>query len=79
MQGGQWKGRRRRKTRFRRFRWERLALAVACVGMIVFALVEIIGYGTSLTAYDGQPGGTQMTIRYARQLGIQVCCIKPVL
>ena len=45
MQGGQWKGRRRRKTRFRRFRWERLALAVACVGMIVFALVEIIGYG----------------------------------
>ena len=32
-----------------------------------------------LAAYDGQPGGTQMTIQYARQAGIQVCCIKPVL
>ena len=32
-----------------------------------------------LAAYDGQPGGTEMTIRYAKQMGIQVCCIKPVL
>ncbi len=32
-----------------------------------------------LAAYDGQPGGTEMTIRYARQMGIQVCCIKPVI
>ena len=31
-----------------------------------------------LAAYDGQPGGTQMTVRYARQMGIQVCCIPPV-
>ena len=31
-----------------------------------------------LAAYDGQPGGTEMTIRYAKQMGIQVCCIKPV-
>ena len=30
-----------------------------------------------LAAYDGQPGGTEMTIRYARQMGIQVCCIPP--
>ena len=32
-----------------------------------------------LAAYDGQPGGTQMTIQYAKQTGIQVCCIKPVV
>ena len=32
-----------------------------------------------LAAYDGQPGGTQMTVKYARQMGIQVCCIKPVI
>jgi len=32
-----------------------------------------------LAAYDGQPGGTEMTIRYAKQMGIQVCCIKPSL
>ena len=31
-----------------------------------------------LAAYDGQPGGTEMTIRYARQMGIQVCTIPPV-
>ena len=30
-----------------------------------------------LAAYDGQPGGTEMTIRYAKQMGIQVCCISP--
>ena len=32
-----------------------------------------------LAAYDGQPGGTEMTIRYAKQMGIQVCCIKPII
>lgn len=32
-----------------------------------------------LAAYDGQPGGTQMTVRYARQMGIQVCTIPPVV
>ena len=32
-----------------------------------------------LAAFDGQPGGTEMTIRYARQQGIQVCCIRPVV
>ena len=32
-----------------------------------------------LTAYDGQPGGTQMTIQYAKQTGIRVCCIKPIV
>lgn len=31
-----------------------------------------------LAAYDGQPGGTQMTVQYAKKMGIQVCCIKPV-
>ena len=30
-----------------------------------------------LAAYDGQPGGTQMTVQYAKQMGIQVCCIRP--
>ncbi len=30
-----------------------------------------------LAAYDGQPGGTQMTVQYARQMGVQVCCIRP--
>ena len=32
-----------------------------------------------LAAFDGQPGGTEMTIRYARQKGIQVCYIRPVI
>lgn len=32
-----------------------------------------------LAAYDGQPGGTQMTVKYAAQMGIQVCCIRPVV
>lgn len=31
-----------------------------------------------LAAYDGQPGGTQMTVQYAKQMGIQVCTIPPV-
>ena len=44
MQGGEWKGR-RRPTRFRRFRWERLALIVFSAALIVFGLVKLIGYG----------------------------------
>lgn len=32
-----------------------------------------------LAAYDGQPGGTQMTVQYAKQMGIQVCCINPIV
>lgn len=32
-----------------------------------------------LAAYDGKPGGTQMTCNYARKIGIQVCEIRPVL
>ena len=32
-----------------------------------------------LAAYDGQPGGTQMTCDYARKCGVDVCLIKPVL
>lgn len=32
-----------------------------------------------LAAYDGQPGGTQMTCDYARKCGVGVCCIKPVV
>ena len=35
--------------------------------------------GKLLAAYDGQPGGTQMTVQYARQMGIQVCYIKPAV
>ena len=49
MQGGEWKGR-RRPTRFRRFRWERLALIVFSAALIVFGLVKLIGYGRDYTA-----------------------------
>ena len=49
MQGGEWKGR-RRPTRFRRFRWERLALIVFSTALIVFGLVKLIGYGRDYTA-----------------------------
>ena len=45
MQGGQWKGRRKRKTRFRRFRWGRAALIAVSAALVVFALVKFIGYG----------------------------------
>ncbi|MBR3016455.1 MAG: class B sortase [Clostridia bacterium] len=45
MQGSQWKGRRRRKTRYRRFRWGKALLVVISVGLVVFALVKLIGYG----------------------------------
>ena len=30
-----------------------------------------------LAAYDGQPGGTQMTCDYARKAGVPVCLIRP--
>ena len=32
-----------------------------------------------LAAYDGQPGGTQMTVKYAKKMGIQIYLIKPVI
>lgn len=32
-----------------------------------------------LAAYDGQPGGTQLTCNYARKAGIDVCKIPPVV
>ena len=32
-----------------------------------------------LAAYDGQPGGTAMTISYAKKVGVQVCIIRPVI
>lgn len=32
-----------------------------------------------LAAYDGQPGGTQMTCDYARKVGVPVCQIRPVV
>ena len=49
MQGGRWNGR-RRKNRFRRFRWSRLALLTVSAALIVFGLVKLIGYGTDLAA-----------------------------
>ena len=45
MQGGQWKGRRKRKTRFRRFPWVRAALIAVSAALALFALVKFIGYG----------------------------------
>ena len=50
MQGGEWKGR-RRPTRFRRFRWERLALIVFSAALIVFGLVKLIGYGRDYASF----------------------------
>ena len=44
MQDWQWKGRRRR-TRFRRHRWKRLALIAVSAVLIVFGLAKLIGYG----------------------------------
>lgn len=32
-----------------------------------------------LAAYDGQPGGTQMTCEYAKKMGVGVCKIPPVV
>ena len=49
MQGGEWKGR-RRPTRFRRFRRERLALIVLSAALIVFGLVKLIHYGADHAA-----------------------------
>ncbi len=31
-----------------------------------------------LACYDGQPGGTQHTIEYAKQAGVKVCIIPPI-
>ena len=45
MQGSQWNGRRRRKTRYRRSRWKGALLAAVSVGLAVFALVKLVGYG----------------------------------
>ncbi|MBR0228165.1 MAG: class B sortase [Clostridia bacterium] len=45
MQGGEWKGRRKRKTRFRRFPWVRAALIAVSAALALFALVKFIGYG----------------------------------
>ena len=49
MQGGQWNGRRRR-TRFQRFCWKRLALLAVSAALVVFGLVKLIGYGADLAA-----------------------------
>lgn len=32
-----------------------------------------------VAAYDGKPGGTQMTCEYARKCGVEVCCIRPMV
>ena len=32
-----------------------------------------------LAAYDGQPGGTQMTCDYAKKMGVRICKIPPVV
>ena len=45
MQGSQWNGRKWRKTRYRRFRWGKALLIAISVGLVVFALVKLIGYG----------------------------------
>lgn len=31
-----------------------------------------------LAVYDGQPGGTAMTVGYAREIGVAVECIRPM-
>ncbi|MBR5110597.1 MAG: class B sortase [Clostridia bacterium] len=45
MQGSQWNGRKRRKTRYRRFRWKGALLIVVSAAVVVFALVKLIEYG----------------------------------
>ena len=32
-----------------------------------------------LAVYDGQSGETQMTVKYAKQMGIQICLIPPAV
>lgn len=49
MQGGYWNGRRPR-GRFRRFRWDRLVLLAVSAALIVFGLVNLIGYGADLAS-----------------------------
>ena len=49
MQGWQWNGR-RRHARFRRFRWDRLALVILSAALIVFGIVKLTGYGADYEA-----------------------------
>ncbi len=49
MRGGQWKGR-RRHARFRRFRWDRLALVILFAALIVFGIAKLAGYGADYEA-----------------------------
>ena len=49
MQGWQWNGR-RRHARFRRFRWDRLALVILSAALIVFGIVKLAGYGADYAA-----------------------------
>lgn len=50
MQGGGWNGRKPRRVRYGRFRWERLALLAASAALIFFGLTKLIGYGRDLLA-----------------------------
>ena len=49
MQGWQWNGR-RRHARFRRFRWDRLALVILSAALIVFGIAKLAGYGADYAA-----------------------------
>lgn len=45
---------------------------------IVFILKYMVDHATHLLAvYDGQPGGTASTIRYARKKGLEITIIEP--
>ena len=48
MQHQRWNGRRRRRIRYRRFRWDRLALCAALLAVLVFSVVKLVGYGIDL-------------------------------
>lgn len=50
MQKQQWNGRRRRRTQFRRFRWDRLAIIVALLAGLVFGVVKLVSYGIDLVS-----------------------------
>ena len=49
MRGGQRNGR-RRHARFRRFRWDRLALVILSAALIVFGIAKLAGYGADYAA-----------------------------
>lgn len=49
MRGGQWNGR-RRHARFRRFRWDRLALVILSAALIVFGIVKLGSYKADFIA-----------------------------